>query len=152
MSPETERLHKLIDKTRLPAHVAIIMDGNGRWAKKKRLPRLLGHRAGSKTVREIVEVAGELGVQVLTLYAFSTENWARPKTEVDGLMRLLVSTLRKEVAHLNKNNVRLGTIGNIAQLPEIVQEELRRGKEKLQHNTGLRLILALNYGGRQDII
>jgi undecaprenyl diphosphate synthase len=152
MSHETERLLKLIDKSRLPVHVAIIMDGNGRWAKKKRLPRLLGHRAGAKTVREITEAAGEIGIQVLTLYAFSTENWARPKSEVDGLMRLLISTLRKEVAHLHKNNVRLGTIGNIAQLPESVQKELTKAKEHLQHNTGLKLILALNYGGRQDII
>jgi undecaprenyl diphosphate synthase len=152
MSVEAEKLLKQIDRTRLPAHVAIIMDGNGRWAKRRHLPRLLGHQAGAKTVRRIVETAGQLGIQVLTLYAFSTENWSRPKSEVDGLMRLLKVTLRKEVSHLNKNNVRLGAIGNIAQLPEDVQEELRRGKEALSHNTGLKLILALNYGGRQDIL
>lgn len=152
MSAEAERLLKQIDRARLPAHVAIIMDGNGRWAKRRHLPRLLGHRAGAKTVRQIVETAGQLGIQVLTLYAFSTENWSRPKAEVDGLMHLLKATLKKEVAHLHKNNVRLGTIGNIAQLPEDVQEELRLGKEKLHQNTGLKLILALNYGGRQDII
>jgi undecaprenyl diphosphate synthase len=152
MSVEAEKLLKQIDRTRLPAHVAIIMDGNGRWAKRRHLPRLLGHQAGAKTVRRIVETAGQLGIQVLTLYAFSTENWSRPKSEMDGLMRLLKVTLRKEVSHLNKNNVRLGAIGNIAQLPEDVQEELRRGKEALSHNTGLKLILALNYGGRQDIL
>ncbi len=152
MSQEADKLLKQIDRTRLPAHVAIIMDGNGRWAKRRHMPRLFGHRAGSKTVRRIVETAGQLGVQVLTLYAFSTENWSRPKGEVDGLMKLLKSTLKSEVAHLNKNNVRLGTIGNIAQLPESVQAELKRAKETLSHNTGLKLILALNYGGRQDII
>lgn len=152
MSAEAERLLKQIDRTRIPAHVAIIMDGNGRWAKKRHFPRLLGHRAGAKTVRTIVETAGQLGIQVLTLYAFSTENWSRPKSEVNGLMHLLKATLKKEVTHLNKNNVRLGTIGNIAQLPEDVQEELRIGKEKLHQNTGLKLVLALNYGGRQDII
>lgn len=152
MSQETEKLLKQIDSTKLPAHVAIIMDGNGRWAKQRKLPRLWGHRAGAKTVRRIVETAGQLGVKVLTLYAFSTENWSRPKMEVEGLMKLLKSTLRSEVQNLDKNNVRLGTIGDILRLPDYVQEELEITKTRLRNNTGLLLVLALNYGGRQDIL
>ncbi len=141
-----------IDKTRLPQHVAIIMDGNGRWAKKRSLPRLWGHRMGTKSVRDIVEAAGQLGIKVLTLYAFSTENWARPKTEVSGLMRLLKGTLKREEAHLDKNNVRLETIGDIKKLPSEVQEQLTKTRQFLSKNTGLILVLALNYGGRQDIV
>jgi undecaprenyl diphosphate synthase len=105
MSSAAEELLKKIDTTQLPTHVAIIMDGNGRWAKKRKLPRLWGHRNGAKSVREIVEVAGQLGIKVLTLYAFSTENWTRPKGEVEGLMKLLKQTLRSEESHLNKNNI-----------------------------------------------
>ncbi len=141
-----------IDMSRLPRHVAIIMDGNGRWAKKKRLPRLWGHRAGAKTVREIVEAAARLGISVLTLYAFSTENWTRPKTEIMGLMRLLFRTLRAETEELNRNNIQLETIGDISKLPAFVQSDLAKAKAQLAHNSGLKLILALNYGGRQDII
>lgn len=152
MSQSAEELLKKIDPTRLPAHIAIIMDGNGRWAQKKHLPRLWGHRAGSKIVREIVEAAGQLGIQALTLYAFSTENWSRPKPEVDGLMKLLKKTLRSEVANLNKNNVRLETIGDILRLPHDVQDEIKVAKKKLEANTGLRLVLALNYGARQEIL
>ncbi|MCB4756147.1 MAG: isoprenyl transferase [Elusimicrobia bacterium] len=148
----SEKLLAKIDPTRLPRHVAIIMDGNGRWAKKKHLPRLLGHRAGTKAVRQVVETAGTLGLQVLTLYAFSTENWSRPPEEIDGLMMLLRQTLRREAAHLQKNNVRLETIGDLSRLPLAVQEELEDAKKRLARNTGLRLVLALNYGGRQDII
>jgi undecaprenyl diphosphate synthase len=152
MPPSAEDLLKKIDASRLPAHVAIIMDGNGRWAKKRHLPRLFGHRVGAKSVREIVEVAGELGIKVLTLYAFSTENWSRPSTEVSGLMRLLKQTLRNEMPNLNKNNVRLETIGDLTRLPKDVQEEINKTKKGLAANAGLRLVLALNYGGRQDII
>lgn len=141
-----------IDPAKLPQHVAIIMDGNGRWAKKRYLPRLLGHRQGAKSVREIVEVAGQLGIKILTLYAFSTENWSRSKPEIEGLMRLLKRTLRAEEAHLKKNKVRLETIGDISQLPSDVQKELARVMKALSGGTGLRLVLALNYGGRQEIV
>ena len=150
--PSAEDLRKKIDPARLPAHIAIIMDGNGRWAKKRHLPRLLGHREGTKSVRDVVEGAGAVGVQVLTLYAFSTENWARPSTEISGLMRLLKQTLKSEEPRLNRNGVRLETIGDISRLPGDVQEQIRKTKAILSGNTGLRLVLALNYGGRQEIV
>ncbi|MCG3203567.1 MAG: Isoprenyl transferase [Elusimicrobia bacterium] len=143
---------KKLDPSRIPVHVAVIMDGNGRWAKKRHLPRLWGHRQGTKSVREIVEVAGEMGVKFLTLYAFSTENWSRPRPEISGLMRLLKRTLRQEETHLDKKNVRLETIGDISKLPVDVQQQISKTKKVLSANTGLRLILALNYGGRQDIV
>jgi undecaprenyl diphosphate synthase len=152
MSHDSDKLLKQIDRTRVPQHVAIIMDGNGRWAARKHLPRLWGHRAGTKSVHDIVEAAGIAGVQVLTLYAFSTENWVRPRHEIDGLMRLLKGTLRREEAHLNDNNVRLETIGDISRLPSEVQEQISKTRHFLSNNTGLRLVLALNYGGRQDIV
>lgn len=152
MLHNAESLLKKIDPSRIPIHVAIIMDGNGRWAKQRNLPRLWGHRQGARSVRATVEAAGKVGIQYLTLYAFSTENWSRPKSEVDGLMRLLRHTLRREEAHLNKNNVRLETIGDISHLPLEVRQQLTETKRKLINNTGLRLVLALNYGGRQDII
>jgi len=152
MPNSTDLLKAKIDLNRLPAHVAIIMDGNGRWAKKRHLPRLFGHRQGTKIVREITEVAADLGIKYLTLYAFSTENWTRPKGEVSGLMRLLKMTLRAELASLNRNNVCLETIGEINRLPDDVREEIERSRQALAGNTGLRLILALNYGGRQDIV
>lgn len=141
-----------IDKSRVPAHVAVIMDGNGRWAKNRRLPRLWGHRQGAKSVREIVQAAGEIGVRVLTLYAFSTENWSRPRPEIAGLMRLLKNTLSSEEADLKKNNVRFDTIGDISKLPVEVRDQIAKTKKNLSRNTGLRLVLALNYGGRQDIV
>lgn len=152
MSREEDQLLQQINKYRLPEHVAIIMDGNGRWAKRRRLPRLFGHRAGSKTVRRIVESSGELGIRILTLYAFSTENWSRPRSEVDGLMRILKQTLKREVKNLNKNNVRLDTIGDLSKLPQFVRDEIRISKEALSKNTGLTLVLALNYGSRQEIV
>jgi len=152
MSPAKSSLLDRIDSSRLPSHVAIIMDGNGRWAKKRHLPRLWGHKAGAGTVKEIVEVAARLGIRTLTLYAFSTENWARPQREVSGLMRLLFHTLRKEIGNLDRNNIRLGTIGDLSRLPYYVRADLEKTKEKLSNNSGLLLILALNYGGRQDII
>ena len=133
-------------------HIAVIMDGNGRWARKRGLPRLMGHQAGTESVREAVKVCGELGIRVLTLYAFSTENWQRPAGEVRGLIRLLLLTLRREAAELDRNNVQLRAIGRLSQLPSSVQKELQRAMEILRKNTGLILNLALNYGGRQEIV
>jgi undecaprenyl diphosphate synthase len=131
--------------------VAIIMDGNGRWAKKRHLPRIAGHRAGAHSIREIVRLSGQLGIKALTLYAFSTENWKRPRQEVSLLMQLLRQYLRSEVAELIENNVRLGTIGNTQDLPKEIQEELRRAIQVTSRGTGLNLILALSYSGRSDI-
>jgi undecaprenyl diphosphate synthase len=145
-------LLKKIDRHRVPSHVAIIMDGNGRWAKQRHLPRLWGHRVGSTSVRDIVEAAGQIGIKVLTLYAFSTENWARPSTEVSGLMKLLKATLKREQSNLDKNNVRLDTIGDVTALPKDVQDQIDKTKVFLAKNSGLTLVLALNYGGRQDIV
>lgn len=135
----------------IPRHIAVIMDGNGRWAKKRGLPRIAGHREGVESVREIVEVCGQLGVEYLTLYAFSTENWKRPEEEVSLLMRLLLTALRDETDRLHTNNVRLRTIGDTKALPIEVQAELRDAGIKTQHNTGLTLTLALSYSGRWDI-
>ncbi len=136
----------------MPQHIAIIMDGNGRWAKVRKMPRIFGHRAGTRSVREIVKACGELGIKVLTLYAFSTENWTRPRLEVAALMRLLCSMLRTEILELNKNDVRLAASGRIGELPASVQRDLNNAIEKLKSNQGLTLNLALNYGGRQEII
>src|SRR5512133_2016646 len=136
----------------LPAHVAIIMDGNGRWAKQRHLPRVEGHRNGVESVRMVVRAAGEVGVKYLTLYAFSVENWNRPKDEVDTLMRYLARYLKNEIGELNRNNVRLEAIGQIYRLPEFVQEQLQKTKAALAKNNGLTLILALSYGGRTEII
>lgn len=135
----------------IPQHIAIIMDGNGRWAKKKNLPRYAGHRIGIDSVRDIVEASAQIGVRYLTLYTFSTENWKRPKEEVSTLMRLLVRSLKKEIRELHKNNVRLTTIGNTSAMPETVQKELEEAKEKTAGNTGLVLVLALSYSGRWEI-
>jgi undecaprenyl diphosphate synthase len=140
-----------IDKNKLPKHVAIIMDGNGRWAKERGEDRVFGHHEGVISVREIVNASAEIGIQYLTLYAFSAENWNRPKSEVDALMELLVNTLRKEVEELHKNNVRLHVIGDFASLPEICQKELNEAKELTAGNTGLNLVLALSYSSRQEI-
>jgi undecaprenyl diphosphate synthase len=142
----------LIDTTYLPKHIAIIMDGNGRWAKEKGEDRIHGHQQGVISVREVVEGCGEIGVDYLTLYAFSTENWNRPKYEVDALMELLVSTIRREVDDLKKNNVRLHVIGDFASLPEICQKELNEGMEITSACTGLNLILALSYSARWEIV
>jgi undecaprenyl diphosphate synthase len=136
----------------VPGHVAIIMDGNGRWAKARHLPRVEGHRQGAESVRAIVRIAGEIGVKYLTLYAFSVENWSRPKEEVDTLMKYLARYLKNEVGELNRNNVRLDVIGQIYRLPEFVQEQLRRTMAALSKNNGLTLILALSYGGRTEIV
>ena len=135
----------------IPQHIAIIMDGNGRWAKSKKMPRIAGHREGVNSVRDIVEVCGDLGVKYLTLYAFSTENWKRPKDEVSMLMRLLLNAIKNERDRLHKNNVRLRCIGDIASLPKDIQDELLNAMTITQRNTGLTLILALSYSGRWDI-
>ena len=140
-----------IDRDRLPRHVAMIMDGNGRWAKKKGGERLFGHRNGVESVRQVVEAAGELGVKYLTLYAFSTENWMRPKAEIDGLMTLLTNTISRETSKLNENNVRLLVIGNIADLPSGVQKHLMQAMKSTSGNTGLSLVLGLSYSGRWEI-
>src|SRR6185503_7947746 len=136
----------------LPTHVAIIMDGNGRWAKQRNLPRIEGHRHGAESVRAVVRAAGEIGIKYLTLYAFSVENWNRPKEEVDTLMKYLARFLKAEIPELNRSNVRLEVIGQIYRLPEFVQEQLARTKAALARNNGLTLILALSYGGRTEIV
>jgi undecaprenyl diphosphate synthase len=136
----------------LPTHVAVIMDGNGRWAKQRGLPRVEGHRNGVESVRTIVRSAGELGIKYLTLYAFSVENWNRPKDEVDTLMKYLARFLKNEIGELNRNNVRLEAIGQIWRLPEAVQEQLAKTRAALAKNNGLTLILALSYGGRTELI
>ena len=141
-----------LDRSKLPTHVAIIMDGNGRWAKERGQERVYGHYEGVVSVREIVNACGEIGIKYLTLYAFSAENWNRPKAEVDALMELLVNTIRKEVEELKKNNVKLHTIGDFASLPEICQKELNEAKEITAMNTGLNLILALSYSSRQELV
>ena len=146
-----EDLKPQIDLSRLPEHVAIIMDGNGRWAQEKGEDRLFGHFHGVESVRNIVEGAAELGIGYLTLYAFSTENWDRPANEVAGLMSLLVDTIRKEVPTLNKNNIRLQVIGDRQMLPDFAQKELQEALELTATNTGLTLIMALSYSSRWEI-
>jgi undecaprenyl diphosphate synthase len=141
-----------IDPNRVPEHVAIIMDGNGRWAKSKGHIRLFGHRHGVKTVREIIEAATEIGVKYLTLYAFSTENWNRPQSEVNGLMELLVETIKDETPTLMEKEIRLRTIGNIRQLPEKCNNQLAETVEATKGGKRMTLILALSYSGRWDII
>ena len=137
---------------KIPRHVAIIMDGNGRWAKAKNMIRVQGHRAGAESVREVVKAAGEFGVKYLTLYAFSVENWKRPKTEVQTLMVLLENFLRDELAELMKNNIRLQAIGRLSDLPPSVREQLHECIHATRENDGLTLILALSYSGRVEII
>jgi undecaprenyl diphosphate synthase len=139
-------------KATLPAHVAIIMDGNGRWAKQRHLPRVEGHRNGVESVRAVVRAAGEAGVKYLTLYAFSVENWNRPKDEVDTLMKYLARYLKNEIGELNRSNVRLEAMGQIYRLPEFVQQQLQKTKAALARNNGLTLILALSYGGRTELV
>ena len=141
-----------LDRTKLPKHIAIIMDGNGRWAKERGEDRVYGHYEGVISVREIVQGCAELGIGYLTLYAFSTENWNRPKEEVAALMELLVNTIRKEVDELQRNNVKLHVIGDFGSLPEICQKELNEAKEITAANTGLNLVLALSYSSRWEII
>lgn len=139
-------------KANLPQHVAVIMDGNGRWAKQRHFPRIEGHRAGAESARIIIRTAGELGIKYLTLYAFSAENWNRPKDEVDALMKYLVHYLKSETPELNKNNVKLEVIGQIYRLPENVQEHLQKSIATLSKNNGLTLVMALSYGSRIEIV
>ncbi|MEW6379433.1 MAG: isoprenyl transferase [bacterium] len=153
IQPQTEEeLKQAIDPARLPRHVAVIMDGNGRWAKSRFLSRVEGHRQGINSVRDIVEIAAEIKIPVLTLYAFSVENWFRPKDEVSTLMKLLVEYLRKELDRMLKNDIRLISIGDEAGLPLHVQEELRYTIQRTARNEGMILNLALNYSGHQEII
>jgi len=147
-----ESLIGKIDKDRLPRHIAIIMDGNGRWAEEKGQERLYGHFHGVESVRIIVEGCAELGIEYLTLYAFSTENWDRPQKEVEGLMSLFVETIRKEVPTLNKNNIRLHVIGDLSLLPKDAHEELQEALALTSHNTGLNVVLALSYSSRWELV
>jgi undecaprenyl diphosphate synthase len=147
-----DNLRNQLDKQRLPRHIAIIMDGNGRWAKEKGQDRLYGHFHGVESVRNVVEGAAELGIEYLTLYAFSTENWDRPQQEVTGLMELLIETIRKEVPTLNKNNIRLHVIGDTAMLPDGARKALQEALEETSTNTGLNLIMALSYSSRWELV
>lgn len=140
-----------IDKNKIPKHIAIIMDGNGRWAKKRGISRINGHQNAVQAVRDTTEGCAELGVSYLTLYAFSTENWERPKSEVEGLMMLLVNTIKNELSTLKENNIKLSSIGDIEALPTNTYESLMVAKEATRQNDGMELILALNYSGRWDI-
>ena len=142
----------IIDKNNIPKHIAIIMDGNGRWAKAHSLPRIAGHKEGIVSVRAITKICGDIGVKHLSLYTFSSENWRRPKNEVKALMRLLLLTIRREIKDLNKNNVRLTTIGNMGDLPDDARKGMEEGLKITEKNSGLNLILALSYGGRQEIL
>lgn len=147
-----EELKNSLNMRKLPKHIAIIMDGNGRWADRRNLPRIEGHKAGVESVREVVELCGELKIQVLTLYAFSTENWKRPPFEVNALMRLLIDQLSEQTPDLNSKNVKINVIGDISRLPKRVINEIRNSVDVTKENTGLILNLALSYGGRQEII
>lgn len=147
-----DELLKQIDHDHLPRHIAIIMDGNGRWAKEKGQDRLYGHFHGVESVRNILEGCAEMGIEYLTLYAFSTENWDRPKNEVDGLMELLVETIRREVITLNKNNIKLHVIGDMDMLPEMARRELEEALAETAHNTKFNLIMALSYSSRWELV
>jgi len=148
-----EELRELIKKNaNLPMHIAIIMDGNGRWAKQRSLPRFAGHREGINSVREITRVCGEIGIKHLTLYTFSKENWGRPQTEVSALMKLLLTSIRKEIKNLHKNNVKLTIIGAFQDLPKSARQGIEEGIELTKNNTGLNLNLALSYGSRQEML
>lgn len=149
---EVEKLLEVIDQNKLPQHIAIIMDGNGRWAQKRGLPRKFGHRAGVESLRDIVKICSELNVQVLTVYAFSTENWKRPREEVNVLMELLVEYVDKEIEELCQNGVRVNPIGRLQELPSSARQALNIALERTRDNNGLILNLALNYGGRSEIV
>lgn len=148
---EEKDLKARIDGGKLPVHIAVIMDGNGRWAKQHGKPRVFGHKNGVTAVREVTEAAAELGVKYLTLYAFSTENWKRPKLEVSALMRLLVETLAKEIETLNKNDIKLQAVGDLSKLPGSTRKALQNGIEETRSNQRMTLTLALNYSGRWEI-
>lgn len=146
-----DQLKQQIDIERLPKHIAIIMDGNGRWAKERGKPRLFGHQSAIQSVREVSEASAELGVKYLTLYAFSTENWNRPLTEVSGLMTLLAQTIKAEVITMNKNSIKLGAIGDLKSLPKANYDQLMQAIADTSHNTRMTLTLALSYSGRWDL-
>ena len=149
---DLHEIDELKSEGNIPRHIAIIMDGNGRWAKKRGLPRIAGHQRGVETIRKVLQACAQLGVEYLTLYTFSTENWNRPKDEVSYLMRLIVKSLKDETDELNKNNIKLATIGNMDVLPSVVQKELNEAIEKTASNTRLQLNLALSYSGRWELI
>jgi undecaprenyl diphosphate synthase len=146
------QLANQIDPKRLPSHIAIIMDGNGRWARKRNFARIFGHRAGVNSVRNTVETCAQMGIQILTLYAFSVENWKRPRHEVEGLWRLLRYYLKRELPNLMKNEIQLVAIGRIESLPGMVQDELQYVMDRTARNSGMRLNLAINYGGRTELV
>ena len=152
VTAEESRLLEKLDLSRLPRHVAVIMDGNGRWAQKRHLPRIAGHRAGTRSARTTIETCARLKIEALTLYAFSVENWRRPKAEIDFLMQLLREYLRKEMPLLQKNNIRMRFLGRIEELPAGVQNDVRDAMEKTAGNKGMVLCVALNYGGRAEIV
>ena len=146
------KLLAAIDPARMPQHIAVIMDGNGRWAKAKGQPRIFGHRAGAESVRAIIDTCARLEIKAVTLYAFSTENWKRPQTEIKGLMRMLVRYIRSDLKEVNKNNIRFQAIGDIKGLFDDVQKEIARAEQMTADNTGLVMSVALNYGGRAEIV
>ena len=152
VTSEEEELLTKLDLARLPRHVAVIMDGNGRWAQRKHLPRPAGHRSGTQTARTTIETCARLNIEALTLYAFSVENWRRPKTETDFLMQLLREYLRQEMPLIQRNNIRMRFLGRASELPAGVQQDMRDAVEKTAKNTGMVLCLALNYGGRAEIV
>jgi len=152
VTPEEARLLEKLDVTRLPRHVAVIMDGNGRWAQKRHLPRIAGHRSGTQSARTTIETCARLKIEALTLYAFSVENWRRPKAEIDFLMQLLREYLRKEMPLIQKNEIRMRFLGRIDELPSGVQKDVREAMEKTAGNQGMVLCVALNYGGRAEIV
>ena len=151
-SAEEAELLAQVDRERLPRHVAVIMDGNGRWARQQRLPRVAGHRAGARAVREVVEYSSRLGLRALTLYAFSMENWKRPKRERDVLWKLLREYLRRELPTLERNNIRFRVIGRVHQLPLAVQQDIQQAVGQTAKNTGMLLSVALNYGARSELV
>jgi undecaprenyl diphosphate synthase len=146
------RIATQLDPKRLPGHIAIIMDGNGRWARRRNFPRILGHKAGVDPVRTVVETCAQLGLEAVTLYAFSVENWKRPRHEIEGLWRLLRIYLRRELPNLMQNDIQLMAIGRLESLPTPVQEELQTAVDKTVQNRGMRLNLAINYGGRTELV
>jgi undecaprenyl diphosphate synthase len=152
VTAEESQLFEKLDLSRLPRHVAVIMDGNGRWAQKRHLPRIAGHRSGTQSARTTIETCARLKLEALTLYAFSVENWRRPKAEIDFLMQLLREYLRKEMPLLQKNNIRMRFLGRIHELPAGVQNDVREAMEKTAGNKGMVLCVALNYGGRAEIV
>jgi undecaprenyl diphosphate synthase len=152
VTPEEAQLLASLDLTRLPRHVACIMDGNGRWAQRKHLPRAAGHRSGTQTARSTIETCARLKIEALSLYAFSVENWRRPKTETDFLMQLLREYLRQEMPLIQRNNIRMRFLGRSRELPAGVQQDMRDAVDKTAKNTGMVLCLALNYGGRAEIV